>query len=177
MKYNLYRKSFNPATHAFGPRELVFAADTMGMSATLPRISPDGRFLMFTMAEWGNFHIWHRDADLWLLDLSAEGHIRPLNELNSPDTESYHSWSSNGRWVVFSSRRTDGIFTRPFFAHIDTGGRVSKPFELPQADPDRHRQLLKSYNVPEFMRGPVTLTPQQMAGVLKNKESKTTKQQ
>ena len=167
VKYNLYRKSFNPDTREFGQRELVFAADTMGMSATLPRLSPDGRFLMFTMAAWGNFHIWHRDADLWLMDLSGEGRIRPLSELNSDDTESYHSWSSNGRWVVFSSRRTDGIFTRPFFAHIDADGRTSKPFELPMQDPDRHRQLLKSYNVPELMRGPVKLTPQQIADVLK----------
>ena len=167
VKYNLYRKSFNPDTREFGQRELVFAADTMGMSATLPRISPDGRFLMFTLGEWGNFHIWHRDADLWLLDLSREGRIRPLSELNSDDTESYHSWSSSGRWVVFSSRRTDGIFTRPFFAHIDAEGHASKPFELPMQDPDRHRQLLKSYNVPELMRGPVTLTPQQFANILK----------
>ncbi len=102
------------------------------------------------------------------MDLSGEGRIRPLSELNSDDTESYHSWSSNGRWVVFSSRRTDGIFTRPFFAHIDADGHAaSKPFELPMQDPDRHRQLLKSYNVPELMRGPVKLTPQQIADVLK----------
>ena len=167
VKYNLYRKPFNQKTREFGPRELVFAADTMGMSATLPRISPDGRFLMFTLGEWGNFHIWHSDADLWLLDLSGEGQIRPLSELNSDDTESYHSWSSNGRWVVFSSRRTDGIFTRPFFAHIDADGHASKPFELPTEDPDRHRQLLKSYNVPELMYSPVVLTPQQFADVLK----------
>ncbi len=172
VKYNLYRKSFNPDIREFGSRELVFAADTMGMSATLPRLSPDGRFLMFTMAAWGNFHIWHRDADLWLMDLSGEGRIRPLSELNSDDTESYHSWSSSGRWVVFSSRRTDGIFTRPFFAHIDADGHASKPFELPMQDPDRHRQLLKSYNVPELMRGPVTLTPQQFADVLKGETTK-----
>ena len=172
VKYNLYRKSFNPDTRELGSRELVFAADTMGMSATLPRLSPDGRFLMFTMAAWGNFHIWHRDADLWLMDLSGEGRIRPLPGLNSDDTESYHSWSSNGRWVVFSSRRTDGIFTRPFFAHIDSDGHASKPFELPMQDPDRHRQLLKSYNVPELMHGPVTMTPQQFADVLKGETTK-----
>ena len=171
VKYNLYRKAFNPETYEFGPRELVFAADSMDMSATLPRISPDGRWLMFTLAAWGNFHIWHRDADLYLLEVKSEGvkseEVRTMEKLNSDNTESYHSWSSNGRWVVFSSRRTDGIFTRPFIAHIDSNGNGSKPFELPQADPDRHRQLLKSYNVPEFMRGPVKLSPQQMADILK----------
>jgi len=166
IKYNIYKKSFEPATMTFGPRELVFAADSLNKSATLPRISPDGRYLMFALAEYGVFHIWHHDADLWIMDLQT-GEARPAEEINSPDTESYHSWSSNGKWVVFSSRRDDGNFTRPFFAHIDANGKGSKPFELPCADPDYHRQFMKCYNIPEFMRGPVTIKPQTFADVLK----------
>jgi len=166
VRYNLYRKAFDQQTRRFGERQLVLAADSMGLSATLPRVSPDGRWLMFTMAAYGCFHIWHHDADLWLMDLH-DGSIRPLEAANSDDTESYHSWSSNGRWVVFSSRRNDGNFTRPFFVHIDKNGQAAKPFELPQADPDLHRQLLKSYNAPELMRGPVTVTPQQVAATMK----------
>jgi hypothetical protein len=165
-KYNLYKKSFNPETMQFGPRELVFAADSLDKSATLPRISPDGRYLMFTVAKYGVFHIWHHDADLWMLDLQS-GKVRNMEEINSADTESYHSWSSNGKWVVFSSRRYDSNYTRPFIAHIDANGHGSKPFELPCANPDNHRQLLKSYNIPEFMRGPVTIKPQRFADVLK----------
>ena len=164
--YNIYRKSFDPATLEFGPRELVFAADTLGKSATLPRISADGRYLMFTLGKYGVFHIWHRDADLWMMDLKT-GNVRAMRELNSPDTESYHSWSSNGRWVVFSSRRHDGNFTRPFFAHIDDQGRATKPFELPCADPDYHRQFMKCYNIPEFMHGPVAIRPQAFADAFK----------
>ena len=165
-KYNLYKKRFDPETMQFGPRELVFAADSLGKSATLPRISPDGRYLMFTLAKYGIFHIWHHDADLFLLDLQT-GEVRNMEEINSPDTESYHSWSSNGRWVVFSSRRYDGNYTRPFIAHIDEKGIGTKPFELPSADPDYHRQFLKCYNIPEFMRGPVTIRPQKFADILK----------
>ena len=165
-KYNLYKKSFNPETMQFGPRELVFAADSIDKSATLPRVSPDGRYLMFTMAKYGVFHIWHHDAELWIMDLQT-GVARNMEEINSPDTESYHSWSSNGRWVMFSSRRYDANYTRPFIAHVDANGRGSKPFELPCANPDHHRQLLKSYNVPEFMRGPVIIKPQKFADVLK----------
>ena len=168
IKYNIYRKTFDPATRQFGERELVLAADSMGMSATLPRISPDGRWLLFTMGEWGCFHIWHHDADLWLMDLKSGEGAHPLKEANSDDTESYHSWSSNGRWIVFSSRRTDGVFTRPFFAHVDADGHATKPFELPMEDPNHHRQLLRSYNVPEFMRGPVEVKPQEFARVLKS---------
>lgn len=169
VKYNIYRKSFDPDTHEFGPREMVFCADTLGKSATLPRLSPDGRWLLFTLGEWGCFHIWHHDADLWLAPTTASegGVARPLAECNSSDTESYHSWSSNGRWIVFSSRRNDGVFTRPFIAHIDEDGHGAKPFELPSEDPDYHHQLLKSYNVPELMRGPVELSPQRMASELK----------
>ena len=167
VKYNIYRKSFNLKTRQFGEREMVFCADTLGKSATFPRLSPDGRWLLFTLGEWGCFHIWHHDADLWMKDLKT-GELRAMDEMNSDDTESYHSWSSNGRWVVFSSRRYDGVFTRPFIAHIDAQGQGSKPFELPAKDPDLHRQFLKSYNVPELMKGPVKLSPQEVASKLKD---------
>ena len=166
IKYNIYRKSFDEKTHAFGPRELVFDAAALGLSATLPRLSPNGRFLLLSVGEWGCFHIWHRDADLWLIDLTT-GEAGPLKEVNSPSVDAYHTWSSSGRWIVFSSRRTDDNFTRPFFAHIDPDGHATKPFELPTADPDYHRQLLKSYNIPELMKGPVTVTPHQFADALK----------
>lgn len=194
IKYSIYRKSFNPDTREFGPRQMVFDAAGMDKSATLPRISPDGRWLMLAVGNWGCFHIWHRDADLWMLDLEGfdrlvgvdESHqtaavqapsgqslidagiLRPVDEINSDNVESYHTWSSTGRWVVFSSRRTDGVYTRPFIAHMDKDGHGSKPFELPCADPDYHRQFMKSYNIPEFMRGPVTLKPQTIAKILKN---------
>ena len=166
LKYNIYRKSFDPNTREFGPRELVFDASAIDQSATFPRISPDGRFLLFTMGKFGYFHIWHRDADLWLMDLQT-GEARSLTECNSNETESYHSWSSNGRWIIFSSRRDDGVFTRPFIAYVDMDGKATKPFELPSEDPDYHRQFMRCYNIPEFMRGPVTIKPQTFADVLK----------
>ena len=193
IKYSIYRKAFNPDTREFGPRQMVLDAAGVSKSATLPRISPDGRWLMVALGNWGCFHIWHRDADLWMLDLQAFDQLvgvskdnttqtlsptfdqlqqtailRPLSEINSDNVESYHSWSHSGRWVIFSSRRTDGVYTRPFIAHFDSNGRGTKPFELPCADPDYHRQFMKSYNIPEFMLGPVTTTPQQIADVLKN---------
>ena len=184
LKYNIYKKSFDPNTRQFGPREMVFQADTFklpstpnvqdstsntqpsGMSAILPRISPDGRFLLFTLGHFGYFHIWHRDADLWMMDLQT-GECRPMDECNSNETESYHSWSSNGRWIIISSRRDDGVFTRPFIAHVDKDGKATKPFELPSEDPHYHREFMRSYNIPEFMKGPVTIKPQTFADVLK----------
>ena len=123
-------------------------------------------YMVFTMAKYGYFHIWHHDADLWVLDLTS-GEAKPITAINSNDTESYHTWSSNGHWLVFSSRRDDGTYTRPFFAHMDKDGKWGKPFELPQADPDYHRQFLRSYNIPELMKGPVEIAPQTFADVLK----------
>ncbi len=166
IRYNIYRKPFDAEKHTFGPRELVFAADSMGLSATLPRISPDGRFLVLAVGEWGTFHIWHRNADLWLMNMET-GELGPWKEVNSDAVESFHNWSSNGRWIVVSSRRDDGNFTRPFFAHVDRDGRATKPFELPTDDPNYHREFLKSYNVPEFMLGPVNKKPQDFADALK----------
>ena len=169
IRYNIYCKSFDPSTKQFGPRRAVLIADSLmprGASALLPRISPDGRYMLFSMAHHGVFHIWHHDADLWMMDLQTQ-EIRRLDEVNSPDTESYHSWSGNGKWIVFSSRRDDGMFTRPFFAHIDGSGHFSKPFELPCANPDFHRQFMKNYNIPELMSGPVTYRPHDFARLLK----------
>ncbi len=166
VKYNIYRKSFDPETMTFGERVLVFDAAGLDMSATLPRVSPDGRWLIFTMGKYGVFHIWHRDADLWAINLKTNT-PRMLEKINSKDTESYHSWSSNGRWLVFSSRRYDGEYSRPFFAHIDKDGNWSKPFELPCSDPDHNRQFMKCYNVPEFMKQAVEIKPREFADVLK----------
>ncbi len=166
LKYSIFKKSFDPETMLFGKPEMVFDAAAIDSSATLPRVSPCGRYLLFTLGHYGCFHIWHHDADLWMMDLQT-GAARPLDEVNSPDTESYHAWSGNGRWIVFSSRRDDGDYTRPFFAHVDADGKGSKPFELPSADPDYHRQLMKCYNIPEFMRGAVTVKPQTFADLLK----------
>lgn len=164
IHYNIYRRSFDAGKMSFGNREMVYNAVQDSMSATLPRISPDGRYMMFTRGRFGVFHIWHNDADLYMMNLT-DGSVRNMKELNSPSVESYHSWSSNGRWVVFSSRRNDGNFTRPFIAHIDSKGQCTRPLELPCQDPNFHREFLRSYNVPEFISGPVTITPQEIAAI------------
>lgn len=143
--------------------------DTLGLSATLPRVSPDGRYLLFTLGRYGQFHIWHRTSDLWVKDLQ-KGNVYPLTEANSNDVDSYHSWSSNGRWIVFSSRRIDGDYTRPFIAYFDKQGKAHKAFLLPQRDPEQHMMLLKSYNVPELTQSKVTFTPNEIKEAVYNDE-------
>ncbi len=157
-RYNLCAIAYDPDTRTFGNRvDTLCQARAQGKSVSFPRVSPDGRFLMFTLSSYGNFSIWHKDADLYMADLQT-GQIRPLDALNSPDVESYHSWSSNGRWVVFSSRRLDGLYTRPFIAYIDREGKPAKPFLLPQEKKGHYDFLMRSYNIPEFIAGKVEVS-------------------
>ena len=80
-------------------------------------------------------------------------------EINSPQTDSYHCFSSSGRWFVFSSKRLDGLFTRPFFSYFDENGNASKPFVLPQKDPEFYNTFSKNYNIPELITGEVNVSP------------------
>ena len=123
-----------------------------GRSISFPRYSPDGKLLVFTLSGYGNFSIWHRDADLYCLDLDSKS-FRNIEAINSDESESYHSWSSNSRWLVFSSRRTDGLYTRPYISYCGSDGIFSKPFMMPLKDPDQYNESLLSYNVPEFVKG------------------------
>ncbi|MBR2050448.1 MAG: PD40 domain-containing protein [Rikenellaceae bacterium] len=158
VQYELCSVAFDPETGEVGD-EITTVWDGEGTSLLFPRASYDGRYLMVTRSAYGTFPIWHKDADLWLIDL-ATGERRALDELNSDNTESYHSWSSSSRWVVFSSRRIDGLHTRPFIAHVDDEGRFSKPFLLPQNEPTKwYEGLMQSYNIPEFISAPIDISP------------------
>lgn len=158
VQYELCSVAFDSETGEVGD-EITTVWDGEGTSLLFPRASYDGRYLMVTRSAYGTFPIWHKDADLWLIDL-ATGERRALDELNSDNTESYHSWSSSSRWVVFSSRRIDGLHTRPFIAHVDDEGRFSKPFLLPQNEPTKwYEGLMQSYNIPEFISAPIDISP------------------
>jgi len=155
VRYSLYGIDFDADRGAYGSAIRTVIDNGDSCSICFPRPSYDGRFLVYTVADYGQFSIWHHEADLWMLDLQS-GERRPMDEINSKDTESFHNWSSNSRWMVFSSRRDDGLFTRPYFSHIDAEGNATKPFMLPQQNPRRfYRELFMSYNVPDFIRGKV----------------------
>ena len=158
VRYGLYRIAFHAEDMSFGSElECVYDAPAEGYSVSFPRISPDGRYLCFTRHGYGNFSIWHKDADLWMIDLES-GEKWPLEAANSGDVDSFHTWSSNGRWLVFSSRRVDGLYTRPYFTHIGPDGQAAKAFLLPQEDPQAYyKRQMESHNLPAFMTGPVSM--------------------
>ena len=140
-----------------GPVDTLFNARKLGKSANHPRPSYDGRFLLFTMSDYGCFPIWHREADQWLLDLRT-GKARPLDEINSRGTDSYHNWSSNSHWIVFTSRRGNGYYTTLYMAHVNADGTMGKPFLLPQRNPwKNYDETLNSINTPDFTHRPVKL--------------------
>ena len=157
IKYNLYRVPFNIETRSFGEAELVFDASAINKSISFPRISPEGKYLVFTLFDYGTFSIWHKEADLHTINLETLESSKL--DLNSDFADSYHSWSSNGRWLIFSSKRDDGLTARPYIAYIDVNGRSAKPFILPQEDPEFYGRFLKSFNIPEFSTTDIKLTP------------------
>ena len=173
IRYNLCRIDFDPETGNFGNRiDTIINAEAQRKSVSFPRPSYDGRFLCYTLSDYGQFSIWHHEADLYLLDL-ATGQSSPMAGANSKDTESFHNWSTNSRWMVVSSRRDDGLFTRPYFCHVDAKGNVTKAFMLPQKNPRRfYRDRFLSFNVPDFVIAPTQFDGHKASGII-NDESRT----
>lgn len=157
VKCSLCRIAFNADDGTFGlSADTLVCADSTGRSATQARPSYDGRWLLYTMSDRSNFPVFQKDADLWLMDLETM-ETRPLDEINSADTESFHNWSGNSRWFVFTSKRTDGMYAQLFLASIDDDGHCTKPFLLPQRNPRKYYgELFDSYNVPDFTCEPVS---------------------
>ena len=171
IRYNLQSIAFDPEKRSFGQTiDTLYNANEEGRSAKLPRVSPDGRFLMYTVSDYGNFSIWHKDADLRLLDMLT-GKTDSLLQVNSNDVESYHSWSSNSRWFVFSSRRDDGLYTRPYICYLGANGVPGKPFLLPQKETDYYERSLFSFNIPEFIRGKIKVDTYKLIDISKYGEA------
>lgn len=163
-KFDLLRISFNAANHQFGTVvDTIVSSSQTGLSVSFPRISPDGKYLLFCMSSYGSFTIWHSDSDLYLKNLETGAISKP--DINSNFSESYHSWYSNGRWIVFSSKRSDGFTTELYISYFDPNGTADKPFILPQKDPDFYKTFLRSYNIPELVTSAVKLNPRNLSEV------------
>lgn len=166
VHYSLCRIGFNPEHGIFATSADTIVPGIQGKrSVSHPRMSPDGKRLLYTVSDFGTFPIWHRDANLQMIDLE-NGKIDSLKIVNSQMSDTYHSWSSTGRWFVFASKRDDGLYGKPYFAHVDNNGKVSKPFVLPQKSPSFYDDNLKSFNVPDLGTVPVSFMPSDVASVM-----------
>ena len=163
LQYALVRIPFDEATATFGSQ-----VDTLFRERSVchPRISPDGRYLLYTVADYGTFPIWHPEADLQMMNLET-GAIDTLSVVNSQKSDTYHSWSSSSRWFVFASKRDDGLYGKPYFCYVDKDGKVHKPFCLPQEHPTFYDNNLKSFNAPELGKGPLPFTVDDVAKAMK----------
>ena len=172
LQYRLVRIPFDESSGAIGTHVDTLVSSHLSpltshhSSVCHPRISPDGRYLLYTVADYGTFPIWHPEADLQLMDLHT-GAIDTLAIVNSEKSDTYHSWSSNSHWFVFASKRDDGLYGKPYFCYIDKDGKAHKPFCLPQAHPTFYDNNLKSFNAPELGKGKVPFDVNDVAKAMK----------
>jgi hypothetical protein len=167
IRYSLMRVEYDVEDDQWGELETVLSANRTGRSILLPRVSPDGRWLLFTMCDYGCFPVYRQSSDLYLMDLKATERTGQAEyqrlDANSDASESWHSWSSNGRWIAFSSKRLSHSFTRTYLAYVDGRGVAHKPFVLPQQDPRFYEACLWTFSVPEFVAEPVPVEKETLA--------------
>jgi len=166
VRYDLMRIRYDADSGRWGEVEPVLLAEDTGQSIAEPRISPDGRWLLFCMSDYGSFPAYQPSSDLYLLDLQTRKHQRLA--VNSPRCESWHSWSGNSRWIAFASKRRDGLFARIYLSYVDESGRAHKPVLLPQEDPTFYDRFIKTYNVPELSSAPAPARGRALTGVIRS---------
>ncbi|MBN2272608.1 MAG: PD40 domain-containing protein [Sedimentisphaerales bacterium] len=174
IKYDLARISYDLESDKWGEVETVLSAQETGLSIMLPRISPDGRWLLFCMCDYGCFPVYRASSDLYMIDLraaeqSGRYEYRRLS-INSNQSESWHSFSSNSRWIAFSSKRKSGVFTRTYISYLDEEGGAFKPLLLPQKDPSYYDSCLWTYSVPELVCEPVRVVKEDLGRIARGPE-------
>jgi tetratricopeptide (TPR) repeat protein len=142
FRYDLYRIPFNDGKG--GTAEPIEGASGDGMSNFFPKFSPDGKWIVFCKAK--SYMLLQPDSELYIVP--AAGGVARRLRYNTARMNSWHSWSSNSRWLVFSSK-VNTAYTQLFLTHIDEDGNDSPPVLLERfTSPDR------AANIPEFVRLP-----------------------
>ena len=137
--FDLYRIPFNDGKG--GTPEPLEGASHNGMSNYFARYSPDGKWIVFCKAK--SYMLLQPDSELYIIP--AEGGEARRLRCNTKRMNSWHSWSPNGRWLVFSSK-ANSAYTQLFLTHIDEQGYSSPPVLLEHfTSPDR------AANIPEFV--------------------------
>ena len=156
--YSLVRADFDVSNgHIAEQVDTVWSGPANHASACHPKASPDGRRLMFTVAEYGTFPLFHTESTLYLADLQT-GEVKALDGVKGDKSDTYHSWSSNSRWFVFASKRGDGHYGKPYFCHIDADGNTAKPFVLPQKSSRFYDYNFRSFNIPDLAKASTGMT-------------------
>lgn len=150
LRYSICRIAFDDLNGTWGEQvDTLWNARVENGSASFPKPSPDGHYLLFTRSDYGTFPIWHRESDLFMIDLHTN-EVTCMTDANSNRSDTYHSWSCNSRWIAFASKRGDGQYGRVYFSYLSADGKLRKAFVLPQADPEMDDLTFKSYNIPDL---------------------------
>jgi len=139
FKFDLYQGPFNEGKG--GTAAPIEGASHNGMSNYFAKFSPDGKWIIFCKAE--NYMLLMPDSELYIIP--AEGGEARRLRANTPLMNSWHSWSSNGRWLVFSSK-VNTPYTQLFLTHIDADGHSTPPVLL-----ERFTGTDRAANIPEFV--------------------------
>jgi tetratricopeptide (TPR) repeat protein len=142
IQYDLYRIPFSAGRG--GRPEPVRGASGNGMSNTFPKVSPDGRWIVFVKCR--NGQLMRPDSELWIVP--AEGGLARRMRCNTSLMNSWHSFSPNGRWLVFSSK-SRSPYTQMFLTHLDEEGRDTPPVLVENAT-----AADRAVNIPEFVNIP-----------------------
>ena len=142
IQYDIYRIPFNDGQG--GTAVPVEGGGQNGMSNSFPKVSPDGKWIVFVQAQ--NGLLMRPDSKLYIIPAGG-GHARLMNA-NTPLMNSWHSWSPNGRWLVFSSK-SRSPYTQMFLTHIDENGN-----DTPAILIENSTAANRAVNIPEFVNMP-----------------------
>ena len=142
IQYDLYRIPFNNGKG--GQAVLIEGASHNGMSNSFPKVSPDGRWIVFVKAR--NAMLMRPDSQLFIV--AAEGGVARRLRCNIPLMNSWHSFSPNGRWLVFSSKARSP-YTQMYLTHLDADGNDSPAILI-----DNATAANRAVNIPEFVNIP-----------------------
>jgi Tfp pilus assembly protein PilF len=142
IQYDLYRVPFNGGKG--GTAEPIAGASGNGMSNSFPKVSPDGRWIVFVQCR--NGQVMRPDSQLYIVP--AEGGQARRMRANMSPMNSWHSFSPNGRWLVFSSK-SRGPYTKMYLTHIDEAGNDSPAILV-----DNSTAANRAVNLPEFVNIP-----------------------
>ena len=142
IRYDLYRIPFDAGRG--GVAEPIAGASANGMSNSFPKVSPDGKWIVFVQAR--NGQLMRPDGKLHIVP--ATGGQARLMRCNTPLMNSWHSFSPNGRWMVFSSK-SRSPYTQMFLTHIDEQGNDTPAILIENATAAN-----RAVNIPEFVNIP-----------------------
>ena len=142
IQYNLYRVPFNDGKG--GVAEPILGASNNGMSNNFPKVSPDGRWIVFVKCR--NGQLMRPDSELYIVP--ATGGVARRMRCNTSLMNSWHSWSPNGRWLVFSSK-SRSPYTQMYLTHVDANGDDSPAILI-----DNSTAANRAVNLPEFVNIP-----------------------